>query len=156
MSGLDWSSEGIDWRDAAYDPAMASDWLLNQRLGLDHVRLYPRPEGWYSLDFEEKMRQGAGLPDGYDLDLDDRVLELLQTDLDPERGWRLVLTLLEIAQDSEDRDSVLDAVLTFVRNHHDAFYNRIVERLGVDPFYEPLVARIQQGWPDSERREPAP
>jgi hypothetical protein len=87
MSGLDWSNDGIDWRDATHDAAMASDWLRNQRLGLEHVRLHPRPRGWYDLDLEGKMRLGAGLPDGYDLDLDARMLELLQQDLDPERGW---------------------------------------------------------------------
>ena len=75
MSSLDWSSDGIDWRDATHDAAMASDWLRNQRLGREHVRLHPRPSGWYDLDLEEKMRLSAGLPDGYDLDLDARVLE---------------------------------------------------------------------------------
>jgi hypothetical protein len=156
MSGLDWSSTGVDWRDATHDSAMASDWLRNQRLGREHVRLHPRPRGWYALDLEEKMRLSAGLPDGYDLDLDARVLELLQQDLDAERGWRLVLTLLQLPQSSEDRISVMDAVLTFVRNHRDAFYDRILERLGSEPFYQPLVARIQQGWPESVRQEPAP
>ena len=77
-------------------------------------------------------------------------------DLDPERGWRLVLTLLQLPQNSEERISVMDAVLTFARNHRDAFYDRILERLGPEPFYQPLVARIQQGWPESERQEPAP
>ena len=102
------------------------------------------------------MRLSAGLPDGYDLDLEARVLELLQEDLDPERGWRLVLTLLQLPQDSEDRVSVMDAVLTFVRNHRVDFYDRILERLRPEPFYQPLVARIQQGSPESERQEPAP
>ena len=156
MSGLDWSGDGIDWRDATHAAAMASDWLRNQRLGREHVRLHPRPRGWYDLDLEEKMRLSSGLPDEYDLDLDARVLELLQEDLDPERGWRLLLTLLQLPQDSEDRVSVMDAVLTFVRNHRDAFYDRILDRLGPEPFYQHLVTRIQQGWPESADQEPAP
>jgi hypothetical protein len=44
----------------------------------------------------------------------------------------------------------------FARNHRDAFYDRIVERLGREPFYQAFVARIQQEWPESERQGPAP
>jgi hypothetical protein len=155
MSGLDWSDRGVGWRDATHDEEMASDWLRNRRLAMDHVRLHPRPAGWHDLDFEEKLRL-AEAPAGYDDDLDARVLELLQEDLDPERGWRLVLTLLRLADDGLDQGIVFDAVRTFVRNHRDAFYDRIVERLGSEPFYKPFVARIEEGWPGSHDRQEPP
>src|SRR6267378_4959033 len=55
---LDWRSQGVPWWDASKDEFLARDWLAS--------------------------REGAQASD----DVDDRVLELTQTDLDPPRGWR--------------------------------------------------------------------
>jgi hypothetical protein len=158
VSDLDWSENGVDWRDATHDEEMARNWLRNRRLGIEHARQHPRPPGFYALDADArfKLLTNQGLADGYDLDLDARVLELLQQDLDPERGWGLVLTLLQLSQDSTDRVIVMDAMLTFVRNHRDAFYDRIVGRLASEPFYQLFLDRLRRGWPDPEHLPSTP
>src|SRR5260370_39333869 len=66
---LDWSSDGVDWRDESRDPDMARDWL-READGADH----PGSDLW------------------------NRVYELTHEALDPPRGWRLVKLLVEHAQ----------------------------------------------------------
>ena len=130
----DWSFEGVDWRDATKDAIMARDWLANERL---------------------YRGRGPGVPAGYNLDLDARVLELVLTDLDPERGWHLVLTLLGMAEDKEDFTKVAIGPLeTFVREHGHAFYDRIDERVQSDEAFRRAVMMTMRGWPGPYSRPP--
>jgi hypothetical protein len=134
---MNWSSGGEDWRDAGLDARLATEWLRNERLWGDG-----RPHC-------------EGIPAGYDLDLDARVSELVQTDLDPERGWRLLLTLLRLAEDERDIAAVaLGPLETFVRNHGDTMYQHI-DRLA-KPHTRLLAAleRTTGGWPGRHRPKP--
>jgi hypothetical protein len=94
----------FDFSDDRMDRALAAAWLANERL-------YLRPDP-----------DDRSVPDGYDLDVKRQVLELVQTDLDPLRGARLVLKLLELAEDEWDLGSVgRDPLETLLRNHGDRF-----------------------------------
>jgi len=90
--------------DDGTDQALAAAWLANERLWLRH---------------DPDLRS---VPDGYDIDLKGQVLELMQTALDPLRGARLVLKLLELAEDESDLRSIgSDPLETLLRNHADRF-----------------------------------
>lgn len=53
-------------------------------------------------------------------DVFDRLLELTQTDLDPQRGWRLVKRLIELAHDDQELWQIGAGPLsTIVREHED-------------------------------------
>jgi hypothetical protein len=98
------SSGDGDFKGDGTDRALAAAWLANERL-------YLRPDP-----------DDRSIPDGYDIDVKGNVLELVQTDVDPLRGARLVLTLLELAQDESDLASIgLDPLETLLRNHGDRF-----------------------------------
>ena len=87
--GLDWSSEGVDWRDESLDDAMARDWL-----------------------------EATHGPSRVPMDVWDRVLELTQTDLDPPRGWRLAKRLVELATTDRELWLVgRDVLATIAREH---------------------------------------
>ncbi|MBV8528973.1 MAG: hypothetical protein JOZ75_11710 [Candidatus Dormibacteraeota bacterium] len=130
----DWSDEGVDWRDATKDASMARDWIANERLYRGH---------------------GPAVPAGYNMDLDARVLELVLTDLDPERGWSLVLMFLGMTEDEEDFKTVAIGPLeTFVREHGDAFYDRIDERVQADEAFRRAVMMTITKWPGPHSRPP--
>ena len=111
----DWSSEGFDWRDASLDEALAADWLRNERL-------WRRGRG-----------RGRQVPEGYNLDLDAWANQLVETDLDPERGWQLVLTMVGMAEDDEDLRAIGDGPLWLLRRNHAGFLPRITDRATQDP-----------------------
>lgn len=114
---------------------MARDWLANQRL--------------------YRIRPGdPSLPEGYSLDLDDRVLELMITGLDPERGWQLLLTLLRLAEDEGDVTQVaIRAPESFASEHHDEFLVRARDELALNPRFAEALSYTMAGWPglDVER-----
>lgn len=98
------SPEGIDGIDEGLDQALAEAWLANERL-------YLRPDP-----------DDHSVPEDYDIEIQGELLELVQTDLDPLRGARLVLKLLELAQDEWDLTAVGGGPLeTLLRCHGDRF-----------------------------------
>lgn len=80
----DWGSHGIDWRDESMDDEMAQDWL----------RAIHDP---LSDDSSDVMG---------------RVMELVQTGLDPPRGWRLTKRLIELADDDNELRAIGRTILT--------------------------------------------
>lgn len=86
---LDWSSNGVDWRDESRDPEMAHDWLE-----------------------ETHSRDHAGS------DLWNRVYELTNGDLDPPRGWRLVKLLVEQAQSDGELWHIGSEPLGWILDNH--------------------------------------
>ena len=125
----DWSGRGVDWRDTSKDERMAKDWIQNERL--------------HSPAATAEQR----IPDGYSLDLDDRVRELVLTDLDPERGWRLVLTLLRLAEDDAALTNVaLGPLETFVTNHRDQFHGQIRRQAREDARFRQALSKTLTGW----------
>lgn len=108
---------------------MAKDWIQNERL---HVGA---------------ATGGERIPQGYSLDLDQRVRELVFTDLDPERAWRLVLTLLRLAEDDADVTNVaLGPLETFVTNHGDQFHKQIRRQGREDARFRRALAKTLTGW----------
>ena len=129
------SETSEDWRDSTGDESMARAWLRNERL------------------WSASRAAGRGVPEGYDLDLDARVLELVQEGDDPERGWHLVLTLLRLAEDEADFTRVAIGPLeTFLRGYGDAFYDRIDERVQSDEAFRRAVWMTMAGWPGPHSR----
>jgi hypothetical protein len=97
LSAVDWSNQGVPWWDASKDEYLARDWLA----------LLPGD-----------VRVGAYMGDPRSNDIEDRVLELTQTDLDPVRGWRLVKRLVELATtDAQLWRIGADALSTILREH---------------------------------------
>jgi len=132
MSELDWSGRGVDWRDATKDTEMAQDWLANERL-------------WGA--------SRDAVPAGYDLDIIDRVRELTMGDLDRDRGWRLIVTLLHLAADDRDLGNVARQPLEeFIREHGDAFYDQIDQLATSDPRVQRALTMALGGWPGSHSR----
>lgn len=69
-----------------------------------------------ALDWLQACRDGHL----FETDVFYRVLELTQTDLDPDRGWRLVKRLIELARDERELWQIgADPLSTIVRNHED-------------------------------------
>jgi hypothetical protein len=133
-SGIDWSADGVGWQDSSTDIAMAADWLENERL-------YPSRES-----------SNNEIPHGYDMNLEARVDELVQTDLDPERGWRLVNTLIRMAANEDDRWNVAAGPLAeFVRLHGDAFYEEIDEAAKTNTDFRWALTKTLAGWPGEHR-----
>jgi hypothetical protein len=131
---MDWTSDGIDWNDASQDEQMARGWLHNERR-------------WRDKGYGPKS-----VPAGYDLDLDGRVRELVQTELDPERGWNLLMMMFRLAADDEDIKAIaLGPLDEFVRNHGDAFYERIDKRTEEDYKFRSALASTLGGWPGRHR-----
>jgi hypothetical protein len=137
VAGLDWSSSGIDWRDATRDADMARGWLENERRWRNHDRA------------------AKGVPAGYDLDLDARVQELAATDLDPERGWRLVLSLLSLAEDDRDVSVIgMGPLREFVRFHGHTFSDRIEKEEHSNAHFRRGLETATALWPG--KRAPGP
>jgi hypothetical protein len=135
----DWSSGGVDWRDAAEDDRMARDWLRNERL-------------WH-----DNRGPAEKVPPGYDLALDARVSELVQTDLDPERAWNLLMALFRSASDERDVAAIaLGPLDMFVRNHGDAFYARIDLLAKTDVSFLAALQKTLEGWPGRHHPRSSP
>ena len=110
----EWDPENFDWRDDSLDEQLAKDWLANERL-------------WWGQD--PKV-----MPDGYDLNVAGWAQELVQTDLAPERGWRLILRALNLALDDGERSHTAITLLeTFLREHAEAFLPQIESAAKADP-----------------------
>jgi hypothetical protein len=86
---LDWSSNGVDWRDESSDPDMARAWL-----------------------------EETHSPDHPGSDLWNRVYELTHDDLDPPRGWRLVKLLVEQAQSDRELWHIGSEPLAWIVDNH--------------------------------------
>jgi len=71
--GLDWSRDEVDWRDEPFDEAMPRDWLA-----ATHDEGLPGSDGWH------------------------RVWELTRESLDPDRGWRLLKRMVQLADSDEE------------------------------------------------------
>lgn len=98
--------------------ALARRWLVNNRRGRKHY-------------------------EDLDIDLDDDVLGLMITDLDPERGWKVVLELLQIAETEEDIGSIAVALLEpLLREHGPRFVDRTDEMAGRDPRFRRALRGI--------------
>jgi hypothetical protein len=112
---MDWSPQGVPWEDESMDGRLADDWL----------------------------RQ-ASEPDFPETDTFARVLELSQSDLDPERGWRLAKMLVEKAPDDDRLWSIGARVLaTMLTNHPDVVADELAVLAGVDgPFRRALEGQI--------------
>src|SRR5437773_2816064 len=87
-----WGSDGIDWRDESMDDEMARDWLRA---------------------VHDPLKENSG-------EVIARVLELVQTDLDPSRGWRLTKRIVELAEDDGELDSVGRRILGPLLKWHEA------------------------------------
>jgi hypothetical protein len=110
---LDWSSDGVDWRDESLDDAMARDWL-----SATHLRDLP-----------------ANNPRHDEIDdVWERVRELTQSDLDPPRGWRLVKRLVELAQNDRELWHIGRVPLAaMVRNHGSLVAGELERLYRADP-----------------------
>src|ERR1700674_5221255 len=97
--GLDWRSDGVDWRDESKDDAMAVDWLRATH------------------DRDGPLSDPSPL-DGYEVE--NRVRELTQSDLDPARGWRLVKRLVELAHNDRELWHIGRAPLAEMLGNHEA------------------------------------
>jgi hypothetical protein len=74
--------------------------------------------------------------DLYGTDVFDRVLELTQTDLDPERGWRLVKRLVESARNDQELWQIGAGPLSTIVREHGALVAAELEALvRADPKY---------------------
>jgi hypothetical protein len=103
--GVDWSSEGVDWRDESLYDEMAHDWL--------------------------RATHGPNL---FATDVWDRVLELTQSDLDPPRAWRLTKRLVELAEgDTELWYVGREALAEMVRNHEKLVAGELEYLYRTDP-----------------------
>jgi hypothetical protein len=134
--GLDWSSDGVDWRDESLDDAMARDWL--------------------------RATHGPNL---VATDVWDRVLELTQTDLDPPRGWRLTKRLVELADGDEELWNVgAEALANIVRNHEKLVAVELEHLYQTDPKWRqafvgqmfmppPDIKKLMQAGDSGDRRE---
>ena len=112
---IDWGAEGFDWGDTSLDESLAVEWLQNERL-------------W------RRGNTGRGrVPEGYNLDIDGWARELVETDLDPERGWQLVLNMVRKAEDNEDLRQIGDGPLYLLVRNHPEFLQRVQEAAGGDP-----------------------
>jgi hypothetical protein len=114
--GVDWGADTFDWRNSSLDKVLATEWLRNERLwrGLPRAR-HPR------------------VPDGYDLAFDGWARELVMSDLDPERGWRLVLLMVESAEDDKDLSEIGDGPLYELLKNHEEFLPRARDGASTDP-----------------------
>lgn len=122
--GLDWSAQGVDWRDESLDEAMARDWLEATH-GPNHIAS----------------------------DVWDRVLELTQTDLDPPRGWRLAKSLVELAKTDRELWLIgADVLATIAREHESLVLAELEELYRTDSKWRqafkgqmsPVLFEIQQ------------
>jgi hypothetical protein len=106
--GLDWSGEGVDWRDESLDDAMAHDWL--------------------------RATQHRHNDESYDDEVWERVRELTQSDLDPSRGWRLVKRLVELADDDKELWQIgRDPLGAMLRNHESLIAAELERLYRTDP-----------------------
>jgi hypothetical protein len=108
----DWSSSGIDWRNESMDDEMAEDWL----------RASHHPE------------------DASSIEVSDRVLELVESDLDPPRGWRITKRLIESARTDDEFYRIGSDVLSqVVENHEGLVGEELAELLRSDARYQRAV-----------------
>ena len=104
----DWSGNGIDWRDESKDAAMAKDWL----------------RAVHRLD------SAAGD------DVLARVFELMESNLDPPRGWRLAKQLVEYASDDTEFFQIGNRVLPMLLKwHEDLVGDELAELVRTNPKY---------------------
>lgn len=122
----DWSSEGVDWRDESMDEEMARDWL-----------------------------RGTHDPDSGDRDrVFSRVFELVESNLDPPRGWRLTKKLVELAHDDNELFEIGSRVLAMlVTWHEDLVGVELADLARSDPKYrQALNGQISQALRDFEAK----
>lgn len=101
----DWGREGIDWRDASMDNEMAQDWL----------------RATHSQENEKSQ------------DVFARVRELVQTDLDPARGWRLTKRIVQLAEDEPELRTVGRQILSpLLKWHEDLVGAELAELVRTD------------------------
>lgn len=86
----DWSSGGIDWRDTSKDDAMAQDWL--------------------------KASHSVGAHGSQPVL--GRVFELVESNLDPPRGWRIAKRLLDYADDDTEFFQIGHRILPMLLRWH--------------------------------------
>ncbi len=97
---VDWGADDFEWRDTSLDERLAIEWLENERL------------------WRNRPTCSKGVPAGYDLDLEGWALQLVMGDLDPERAWRLVMTLVQHASDEQDLSNIgIGPPESLLRNH---------------------------------------
>jgi hypothetical protein len=122
---MDWSSGGVDWHDSSLDDVMARDWL-----------------------------RATHDPDLYDTDVYRRVLELVKTDLDPPRGWKLVQSLVELAQTDDELWHVgADALSPIVERQADLVANELEHLTRTNPKYRrALTGQISSALYNFERQ----
>jgi len=108
----DWSAAGIDWRDASKDDEMARDWLRAVH----------------------DLESGAGD------DVLDRVFELVESNLDPPRGWRLATRLVEHAQDDIEFFQIGNRVLPMLLKWHESLVgDELAELIRTNPKYRRAI-----------------
>ena len=94
----------------------------------------------------------ASVGDDWSANLDDRVLELTQTDLDPPRGWRLVKRLTDLAEGSSELWQVGNRALRhMLRNHEQLIGTELADLVRTSPKYRALLDG-QIGFNDFRRR----
>jgi hypothetical protein len=108
----------VDFPDSSEEIELARRWLDNRRAD----------------------RIDAGPPD---LEPDDRVLELTLTDVDPERGWRVVIALLRAAQTEQDlTDVAIGPLETLLREHGTEFLHRTEQLANSDQRFRKALKMI--------------
>lgn len=124
---IDWGAEGFDWRDTSLDEALAAEWLQNERL-------WRRGHG-----------RGRRVPEGYNLDVDGWARQLVETDLDPERGWQLVFAMVRKAEDDEDLRVIGDGPLYLLIRNHTSFVPMVTQRAAEDPRLQKAL-QVVESW----------
>jgi len=125
VTDLDWSSDGVDWRDESRDPDMARDWL-READGADH----PGSDLW------------------------NRVYELTHEALDPPRGWRLVKLLVENAQTDRQLWHIGGEPLAWIVDNHPQLVSAELAQLyRADPKWrQSFKGQISRALFDFEKR----
>jgi len=98
--GLDWSRDEVDWRDEPFDEAMPRDWLA-----ATHDEGLPGSDVWH------------------------RVWELTHESLDPDRGWRLLKRMVQLADSDEELRMIGYYPLTHMLDYHEVLIAPKLERL---------------------------
>jgi hypothetical protein len=95
---------------------------------------------WRWLDNRRASRDGTT---EIDLDLDGEVLELMLTEVDPERGWRVAMALLRAAETDQDVATIAIGPLeTLLREHGARFLRRSEELAADDPTFRKALGGV--------------
>jgi len=123
-ANLDWSNEGVAWWDTSKDELLAREWLA-------------APGRTIASD-----------------DVDDRVLELTQTDLDPARGWGLVKKLVEFSSTDDQLWRIgYGPVSTILREHPDLVREDLTLFYRSDPKWrKPFKGQMSTALSEFERQ----